>query len=401
MEDNSKDKLIIKDSKSINWKDQDFPKWFKVDAEGEPKRGWKIIFGRGRTRYEDYFISQLRSIYMDLDGDLRTLVPEYSGVTTIEEKNYVDEIGEYIDNLLKAARGILENKKLPKRQMLIASSILNEVEECLVWITPPTLALAKMPHLLSKMADIDSPHKNKYIKMLEESQNALQDKNKKLDKSDIESYRSSIEECINFIYTQTLKDIINTGLQIERLRSLRSWGLFLLIIFILIFPMVSDMEQWRLYQDTIKDWNNATINCTWLNLETIKPWMDIIVARYTAISFAVVGGIGGFLSGLLQMRDSKTDLGRYEVSILLFQIRPIFGAFAALVTFMLLSWNVLSGVITTSESSFAMIAFVSGFSERYFIKLFEKMDGDSNIPNIPSKEEVASEIDKTKSQIQG
>ena len=77
MEDNSKEIPTIKNSKSINWKDQDFPQWFKSDVEVEPKRGWKIIFGRGRTRYEDYFISQLRSIYMDLDGVLADFVQGY------------------------------------------------------------------------------------------------------------------------------------------------------------------------------------------------------------------------------------------------------------------------------------------------------------------------------------
>lgn len=402
--DNSNEKQITKGANSMNWKSQDFPKWFQVDVEAEPKRGWKRIFGRGRTKYEDYFISQLRSIYMDLDGDLRTLVPEYSGVTNIGEKNYVDEIGVYIDNLLRAARGILENQKLSKRQMLIASSILNEVEECLVWITPPTLALAHMPDLLSKMASIDSPDKYVYIKMLEESRDILKasrDKNKQLDRSEIESYRSSIEEGINFIYSQTLKDIINTGLQIERLRSLRSWGIFLLVIFIFIYPMVSDMEKWSLYRDTINATINATNSSTWLFGEIIRPWMATLVARYTAISFAIVGAIGGFLSGLLQMRDSKTDLGGYEVSILLFQIRPIFGAFAALISFMLLSWGVLSGIADPSESSYALIAFISGFSERYFIRLFEKMNGDDKISDIPSKEEVALMLDKAKKPDKG
>ena len=158
--------------------------------------------------------------------------------------------------------------------------------------------------------------------------------------------------------------------------------------------MIGKVNTWPLYNSTLIEWNvTATINSTSC-LNIFGPWISAIAARYTAISFAVVGGIGGFLSGLLQMRDSKTDLGEYEVSILLFQIRPIFGAFAALVSFMLLSWNVLSGVINPTTGSYALIAFVSGFSERYFIRLFDKMNGDTELPNIPSKEEVASEIRK-------
>jgi len=402
MEENSQDNQIIKDSISKNWKDQDFPKWFKVEAREQTESTWNKFFGKGRTRYEDYFISQLRSIYMDLDGDLRTLVPEYSGVTDIEEKNYVDEIGKYIDNLLTATRGILENQKLTKRQMLVASSILNEVEECLVWITPPALALAHMPDLLLKLTEINSPDTYRYISMLEDCQKILktsQDKNEKLSKQETERYRAAIEECINFIYSQTLKDIINTGLQIERLRSLRYWGIILLALFIFIFPMISKTDVWPLYINTTAYWN-ATINSTSFFGQYFKPWIYAIGAWYTAISFCIVGGIGGFLSGLLQVRDSKTDLGMYEVSILLFQIRPVFGAFAALVSFMLLSWGVLSGVITESANSYTLVAFVSGFSERYFINLFDKMQGEVKPPDIQIKKDDIVSSNPEEPQIQ-
>lgn len=402
MEDNSQENITIKDAQSKNWKDQDFPKWFRVEAESQKESKWNKLFFKSRTRYEDYFISQLRAIYMDLDGDLRTLVPEYSGVTDIDEKNYVDEIGEYINNLLEASREILENQLLTKRQMLVASSILNEVEECLVWITPPTLALAHMPDLLSKLAGIDSIDKNKYISMLQDSQDILknaQDKNEKLGKQETERYRAAIEECINFIYTNTLKDIINTGLQIERLRSLRYWGIILLTLFIFVFPMISRTDVWPLYINTTVSWN-ATINSTSFFGQLFKPWISTVGAWYTAISFCIVGGIGGFLSGLLQVRDSKTDLGMYEVSILLFQIRPIFGAFAALVSFMLLSWGVLSGVITEGANSYTLVAFVSGFSERYFINLFKNMQGEVKPPEIQIEKEVPGLSTPEKRQVQ-
>ncbi len=36
---------------------------------------------------------------------------------------------------------------------------------------------------------------------------------------------------------------------------------------------------------------------------------------------------------------SETNLELYEEAVLLFQIRPIFGGFAALVIFMLISWG--------------------------------------------------------------
>jgi hypothetical protein len=116
---------------------------------------------------------------------------------------------------------------------------------------------------------------------------------------------------------------------------------------------------------------------------------NLLVGYIAAISFAVVGGIGGFLSGLLQMRGSKTNLGDYEMSILLFQLRPIFGAFAALILAALLSWGVLSDVIkNNSLGPFILAAFVSGFSERYFINLL-KLDQNESL-----KQDLNKDLDK-------
>ena len=114
----------------------------------------------------------------------------------------------------------------------------------------------------------------------------------------------------------------------------------------------------------------------------------MLVGYIAAISFAVIGGIGGFLSGLLQMRGSKTNLGDYEMSILLFQLRPIFGAFAALILAALMSWGVLSDVIKKIQGSFILAAFVSGFSERYFINLL-KLDQNESL-----KQDLNKDLDK-------
>ncbi len=87
------------------------------------------------------------------------------------------------------------------------------------------------------------------------------------------------------------------------------------------------------------------------------------------------------MSGLLQVRGSQTNLGDFEISVLLFQLRPIFGAFAALILAVLMSWGVLSDVIVESQGSYILVAFVSGFSERYFIKLL-KLNVEENASDI-------------------
>jgi hypothetical protein len=326
---------------------------------------------------------------MDLEGDLRTLIPEYSGITNDEERRNADEIGNHIVNLLNAAKGMLENQKLNKRQMLIVSSLLQEIEECVIWITPHALAYAHMDALFLRIAELDSPYKNKYQEMLKGCKNFLEgfkDKYEKITRNETEDYRARLEEIIRFISTESLKSSINIGLQIERLRTLKFWGLILLFVLMITFPFFS---------------NTGSGPSTSVNNTNVIPWntlfefpadffkSNLLVGYIAAISFAVVGGIGGFLSGLLQMRGSKTNLGDYEMSILLFQLRPIFGAFAALILAALLSWGVLSDVIkNNSLGPFILAAFVSGFSERYFINLL-KLDQNESL-----KQDLVKDLDR-------
>ena len=373
----------------LNWKDLkvlSFPNWYKEEfSESRCEKILNKIIGK-RTRYEDYFISQLRSVYMDLEGDLRTLIPEYSGITNDEERRNADEIGNHIVNLLNAAKGMLENQKLNKRQMLIVSSLLQEIEECVIWITPHALAYAHMDALFLRIAELDSPYKNKYQEMLKGCKNFLEgfkDKYEKITRNETEDYRARLEEIIRFISTESLKSSINIGLQIERLRTLKFWGLILLFVLMITFPFFSNTF--------ISNGNNT--NVTAWNTLFVFPTdffeSNLLVGYIAAISFAVVGGIGGFLSGLLQMRGSKTNLGDYEMSILLFQLRPIFGAFAALILAALLSWGVLSDVIkNNSLGPFILAAFVSGFSERYFINLL-KLDQNESL-----KQDLNKDLDK-------
>lgn len=366
------------DVQSVHWKDfsvLEFPKWYNEPVKDDKFGGIRNRILGKRTRYEDYLIAQLRSSYMDLEGDLRTLIPEYSGVTNEEEKRNADEIGKYILNLLKATKGILEAQKLGKRQMLIASSLLYEVEECIVWITPSALAFAQIPALRSRVSKAESKEdKGKYELMLDECEKIL-DEHKEdfngISRPKMEYYRSRIEEIIRFSNAETLKEKINTGLQIERLRTLRYWGFALLSILILIFPIINDPTAWGKFPTAI------------IGQQPFASWA-------IALSFAVIGGIGGFLSGLLQVRGSKTDLGDYEISVLLFQLRPILGAFAALILVTLMSWKVLADIIVSSSGSYILVAFVSGFSERYFINIL-KLNREENSPDTVAKSMEAAE----------
>jgi hypothetical protein len=84
-----------------------------------------------------------------------------------------------------------------------------------------------------------------------------------------------------------------------------------------------------------------------------------------------MGALGGFISGLLQVRNSRVSLKEFQESMLLFQLKPIVGALVSLVLYVLLSWGILPGVTIANTGSYILLAFLAGFSERYFLRLLE------------------------------
>jgi len=118
------------------------PNWTRVNAKkigfwgkikNVPSRAYEFLVIR--VSYEDYFASQLRSRYMDLEGKFRT--------TLFEKKD--PNLSEFIKELLILSKQILETEKLGKMNLISASSLLDEAEERMVWILPKDIKISKIP----------------------------------------------------------------------------------------------------------------------------------------------------------------------------------------------------------------------------------------------------------------
>ena len=357
------------------------PNWTRVNAKkigfwgkikNVPSRAYEFLVIR--VSYEDYFASQLRSRYMDLEGKFRT--------TLFEKKD--PNLSEFIKELLILSKQILETEKLGKMNLISASSLLDEAEERMVWILPKDIKISKIHELNLDLDRFNPRIKENYIKLLQKCESTLDtcDLNLENIKDNEERHKqeeesspvenncnASIEEIVRAINKDILAKIINTGLQIERLRSLRFWGLILLISFVLLFPMTSLFDFWDPYQKIIAIFSSSAMDNSWS--KEYQNLIPIIADWAVALTFCIIGGIGGFLSGLLQVRTTETNLELYEEAVLLFQIRPIFGGFAALITFMLMSLGAFNTMLGISSASCALAAFLSGFSERYFLRLLK------------------------------
>ena len=88
-----------------------------------------------------------------------------------------------------------------------------------------------------------------------------------------------------------------------------------------------------------------------------------------SLGLSIVGAVGGIISGMLAVRDSRATLLEYRTSMKKLALKPVVGAVAALVLYLFLSANVVSGVTITSAGIYIVAAFLAGFSERYFLRV--------------------------------
>lgn len=335
---NRKTETILKkdEIKYNTYSPKEISDWARPETWPEPSWIREQKNGMRKLGYKNHFAYQLRSRYIELEGEFRTIFPNYKDYSKLD----IPTVGQIVD-ALKKSREILEEVD---PDIILASNLLDEAEEYLVWIVPDHLLKARIPSLSNRLSNLDDSFKDQYVDKLDKIQNA----------NAINSYdRAIIDEILKLNNKNILNEIINNGLQIERLRAFRSGGCIIAIILIVLYPII-------ISYDALGKWPHLGI----FNNALIDAWL-------VGLSIAALGCSGGFLSSLHRVRKEKTNLLLYEESMLLLQLKPIVGSIAALVLCLILSWNALSGVLNSNPGSYTLVAFVSGFSERYFLSLLK------------------------------
>ncbi len=336
---------------------EDLSPWFKEDKWA--KSEWltrelttknKIYSG---SNYDQYVIDDLRWRYLHLETDFR------SALNNFYNSPYFDRvIGRRIINLLQTAQQALDQ---PSCDPLNVKSLLDIADENMPWIFPPHYAKAEAA---SMIADLKN-QKNMWGTFLENELNR--------DGQTLGGLRAAMNMVKEEVNAQTRDKQISNGLQIDRLRMLINYGVAVLILMLVGLPLFInynsfDDEKTKIFSDTF---------IGQLHYHT-KAWQWIAIA-----SFAAIGAIGSFLSGLLQIRRSHVALGEYRESMVQFKLRPIVGALISSLAAVLLITKV-SGVSVEGVGGFLLIIFICGFSERYFLNLF-KINDDSAVANAPQQ----------------
>jgi len=288
--------------------------------------------------YKDYLTFQLRDRYLAGENDFRCVLGNFPRVADVITAGRIND-------LLHSAREALEHTA---PDLLMVSSALDLIDRYIVWLFPEHIAMAHITTILLRLSSL-SPFQGK---------DTLVERLTDLSKKGTESYsgerRAVSDEAIHAINKQIRQDQIDRGLQINRLKSLRLWGVVFLGMFLIGSPLATNVTN-------VSGWP----------FEVIIGGPKLLTAWMNAFAMLLLGGVGGFLSGLLQVQSTRVSLSEYLENRLKLQLRPLVGGMVALILFCLLSWQVLPGIAIQSAGSYFLIAFLAGFSERYFLRLID------------------------------
>ena len=305
---------------------------------------------KGIRGYKEYFTDHLRIRFAELEGEFRAVYGNFRQ-------------GREIDHVTAArAADLLHRSRLALEgttpDLLIVTNLLDQVERYMVWLYPPHLSAALITRIRSRVEGLPEPERSWYREQVASLSDPTTDRG-----NDIGRQRSIYGEVTYAYNRHVLFSQISGGLQIERLKALLFWGGIFLLAFLAAFPLLVPASPLSSGQ-------------TGPQVLASSSWETAAQAWLSGLSVALIGAIGAFLSGLLQVRRSRITLPEYEESMRKLELRPLVGASFALVLYLFLAWRVLAGVEITNLGSYFFVAFLSGFSERYFLRLMDLKSPD-------------------------
>ena len=334
---------------------EDMTVWQSGDAWPQPK--WLAQTRRQKPKetssYRDFYLNSLRTRYLELEADFRT------GYNNFYHSKYMDlNTAQLVIGYLQAAKKALEGQD---GDIMDIVTMLNLADQGMVGIYPPHVAKARALGIGAELKAQGSPWGDFLL-------TEAVDPNQTLG-----GLRAALEKTKQAMNEASQSALISTGLQIERLKTSWMWSLIVLAIALCFLPMMVN------YDDTF--WKATAIdkvqNTYW------QPW-------YVAGCMAIFGVGGAFFSSLMQVRTTKSSLSDFQEKQKDSQLKLAVGAIAALIMFIFLSWQIIPGVELKNAGSFLFLAFVAGFSERYFLRILNIEDeGATPLPSKPAPVSMA------------
>jgi hypothetical protein len=309
--------------------------------------------------------------YIKLRSDL--LVAVSPGWTSKDGKKvYALRGKEYLE---------LAKKELlaPKPRIYICSGMLYLAEINLAWLYPSGMLWLRCQQARNRLEKLQNTDDVTWL---------LSDMRDASSNNDNRWLRATLADALEYFSQQDARLLMDDDLQVTRLRSLLWYVGTALILLVLAVPYVTTH-----LGHVVPGWPVANVGPVWLT------------QGIAALAVSAVGAVGGVFSGLISTRDSSTTLDEYRTSMLKLALKPLVGAVASMTLYLLLSWQILTGVKVTNGGTFLLVGFLAGFSERYFLRLLRVSPDDDDrelrrrnqlisamaVPSVPSSGKALEE----------
>lgn len=297
------------------------PQWLKRNKADKPQN----------LGYQGFYLNSLRARYLRLEGDFRTAYNNFFNTP------YMDLVtARRIISFLQTSREALEDDDCDVNDVI---TMLDLTDQYMVWIYPPHYAKAQAFGLAADLKGQNNP----WGQYLENEATR--------DGQTLGGLRAALDKTKEAINEAKQSAMISTGLQIERLNTARKWSWFVLIASLVFLPLVVKTDSTA--------WDNTMLSKF---MPELRPWFAIICA-------AIFGAGGAFLSGLMAVQKTRTVLTDYQENLKNNQLKLNIGALAAITLFVFLTWDIIPGVKMQNAGSLVFLAFIAGFSERFFLNL--------------------------------
>ncbi len=254
---------------------------------------------------------------------------------------------ERVRDALRSAREELEgaNPNLP-----VTANLLALADRSLVWLYPRDV-LEQRCNLARDQLQRMQPQPTALISEL-----AHRDDLKHTSRQGLVS-RYALAEALTYINAASETTLIEDDLQVARLSVVRRYLWMALLLIIAAVPFTTEAK-----------YDESTLDLLWPVFELPRVSMEFSITA-AALALGAVGAVGATISGMFRVRDSRARINEFRTSMLNFSLRPLAGAIAAVSLYLLLAWEVLNGIEVTSPGVYVLVAFLAGFSERYFLRV--------------------------------
>jgi hypothetical protein len=308
------------------------PRWREEAGHGERK-------AYARHDFASYRAQLLRANWSELEMNFRSVFIHYGKQPWFDAQSAEEAI-----DILEHARVSLESAS---PNVDVIDDDLGRARRLLVWLIPEDWLAIQIQAVVARMAASDDTQARRFAMT-----------------ADGEDRRYELDDAIGVLNEASSAWAINSGLQNRRLKNFRDAAVAGLIVEIALAPLLVS-------RTSLAGWGLMPMGSA-----EILAWLS-------TAGIAIVGSMGALLSAFLQLRDKPVMYRDYQVRGIEVQARAAVGAMIAVLSYFLLSFDVMPGMSATSPGTYLLVAFVAGFSERFFLGLISIDKIGSERPPTP------------------